>query len=169
MAKDFKQELTELINKHGLEKEMRDTPDYILAQVAVDAMAVFSEAVARRDEWHGFRNADKNYNDGNQEKPTDCGACKFRFKCASYLSKCSINDLLNYFHSVDGELERNLINEVLKDVEKALKGQINKNNDYQNTCIRELINMPKQALWMMYWDKRGKYEMIAISEAIKMK
>lgn len=32
MAKDFKQELTELINKHGLEKEMRDTPDYILAR-----------------------------------------------------------------------------------------------------------------------------------------
>lgn len=28
MKKDFKQELTELINKHGLEKEMRDTPDY---------------------------------------------------------------------------------------------------------------------------------------------
>lgn len=26
MKKDFKQELTELINKHGLEKEMRDTP-----------------------------------------------------------------------------------------------------------------------------------------------
>lgn len=44
MKKDFKQELTELINKHSLEKEMRDTPDYILAQVCVDAMAVFSEA-----------------------------------------------------------------------------------------------------------------------------
>ena len=26
MKKDFKQELTELINKHSLEKEMRDTP-----------------------------------------------------------------------------------------------------------------------------------------------
>ena len=37
MAKDFKKELTELINKHGLEKEMRDTPDYILAQVCIDA------------------------------------------------------------------------------------------------------------------------------------
>lgn len=29
MKKDFKQELTELINKHSLEKEMRDTPDFI--------------------------------------------------------------------------------------------------------------------------------------------
>jgi hypothetical protein len=46
MKKDFKQELTELINKHGLEKEMRDTPDFILAQVCIDAMAVFSEAIA---------------------------------------------------------------------------------------------------------------------------
>ena len=46
MKKDFKQELIELINKHSLEKEMRDTPDYILAQVCVDAMAVFSEAIA---------------------------------------------------------------------------------------------------------------------------
>lgn len=58
MKKDFKQELTELISKHSLEKEMRDIPDYILAQVCVDAMAVFSEAIARRDEWHGFRKAD---------------------------------------------------------------------------------------------------------------
>lgn len=59
MEKDFKQELTELINKHSLEKEMRDTPDFILAQVCIDAMAVFSEAIARRDEWHGFRKADE--------------------------------------------------------------------------------------------------------------
>lgn len=55
MKKDFKQELTELINKHGLEKEMRDTPDFILAQVCIDAMAVFSEAIARRDEWQKGR------------------------------------------------------------------------------------------------------------------
>lgn len=50
MAKDFKQELTELINKHGLEKEMRDTPDYILAEICIDAMAVYTEAIARRDD-----------------------------------------------------------------------------------------------------------------------
>lgn len=59
MKKDFIKELAELINKHGLEKEMRDTPDYILAQVCVDAMAVFSEAIARRDEYHGFSKADE--------------------------------------------------------------------------------------------------------------
>lgn len=50
MKKDFQTELTELINKHNLEGEMRDTPDYILAQVCIDAMAIFSEAIARRDE-----------------------------------------------------------------------------------------------------------------------
>lgn len=59
MKKDFKQELTELINKHGLEKEMRDTPDYILAEICIDARAVFTEAIARRGEWHGFRKADE--------------------------------------------------------------------------------------------------------------
>lgn len=41
MKKDFKQELTELINKHGLEKEMRDTPDYILAQVCIEQWRYF--------------------------------------------------------------------------------------------------------------------------------
>jgi hypothetical protein len=49
MKKDFKQELTELINKHSLEKEMRDTPDYILAEICIDAMAVFTEAIAAVD------------------------------------------------------------------------------------------------------------------------
>lgn len=73
MKKDFKQELTELINKHGLEKEMRDTPDFILAQVCIDAMAVFSEAIARRDEWHEFRKADeKSSQDAKHNYPDDC-------------------------------------------------------------------------------------------------
>lgn len=49
MEKEFIKELAELINKHGLEKEMRDTPGYISAQGCADAMAVFSEAMARRD------------------------------------------------------------------------------------------------------------------------
>lgn len=81
MKKYFIKELAELINKYGLEKEMRDTPDYILAQVCVDAMAVFSEAIARRDEWHGFRKADeKNAKDAKRNYPDDCNICKDRFK-----------------------------------------------------------------------------------------
>lgn len=72
MKKDFKQELTELINKHGLEKGMRDTPDYILAEICIDAMAVFTEAIARRDEWHEFRKADeKSSQDAKHNYPDD--------------------------------------------------------------------------------------------------
>lgn len=73
MKKDFEQELTELINKHGLEKEMQDTPDYILAQVCIDAMAKFSEMVAARDNWHGFRKADeKSSQDAEHNYPIKC-------------------------------------------------------------------------------------------------
>ena len=38
MEKEFIKELAELINKHGLEKEMRDTPDCISAQVCENAI-----------------------------------------------------------------------------------------------------------------------------------
>ena len=60
MKKDFKQELTELINKHGLEKEMRDTPDFILAQVCIDAMAVIPGRIgeSKRNRNNTFVNAD---------------------------------------------------------------------------------------------------------------
>lgn len=86
MKKDFKQELTELINKHSLEKEMRDTPDFILAQVCIDAMAVFSDAIARRDEWRGFRKADeKSSQDAKHNYPDDCNICKDCFKCADFM------------------------------------------------------------------------------------
>lgn len=95
MKKDFKQELTELINKHSLEKEMRDTPDYILAQVCVDAMAVFSEAIARRDEWHGLRKADEmNAKDAKRNYPEDCNICEDRFKCAGYMKTQPIANLI---------------------------------------------------------------------------
>ena len=57
MKKDFQTELIDLIKKHNLRSEMYDTPETILAQVCIDAMAVFSEAVALRDEWHGFNTA----------------------------------------------------------------------------------------------------------------
>lgn len=98
MKKDFKQELTELINKHGLEKEMRDTPDFILAQVCIDAMAVFSEAIARRDEWHEFRKADeKSSQDAKHNYPDDCNICKDRFKCADFMRTQPIANLIQRF------------------------------------------------------------------------
>lgn len=60
---------------------MRDTPDFILAQVCIDAMAVFTEAIARRDEWHGFRKADeKSSQDAKHNYPDDCIAENYPFK-----------------------------------------------------------------------------------------
>lgn len=122
MKKDFIKELAELINKHGLEKEMRDTPDYILAQVCVDAMAVFTEAIARRDEWYGLRNADaeKPKEEQKPESKIDCSKCEFRMKCAENLSKCKISELIEYFKKTGDRMEKMMINAVLKDVSDAL-------------------------------------------------
>ena len=52
-------EIAEVINRNSLEAHFNDTPDYILAKVAVEAMENFAEASARRDNWHGFKEADK--------------------------------------------------------------------------------------------------------------
>ena len=120
MAKDFKQELTELINKHGLEKEMRDTPDFILAQVCIDAMAVFSEAIARRDEWHGFRKADeKNAKDAKRNYPDDCNICKDRFKCADFMNKQPISNLIQRMIKTNDEEEIKAIYDCVKTACKA--------------------------------------------------
>lgn len=173
MKKDFKQELTELINKHGLEKEMRDTPDYILAQVCIDAMAVFTEAIARRDEWHGFRNADaeKPKEEQKPESKIDCSKCEFRMKCAEYMSKCKISELIENFKKTDDNEEKIMINAVLKDVSNALNrpDENHEKKRLKNTCIKELIKQHKGALYMMFWNGAGKYETIAISIALKEK
>lgn len=58
MKQEFAKELAELINRHGLEREFNDTPDYILAGVAIEAMEQFARNSAKRDDWHGFRTAD---------------------------------------------------------------------------------------------------------------
>ena len=113
MKKDFIKELAELINKHSLEKEMGDTPDYILAQVCVGAMAVFSEAIARRDEWHGFRKADeKNAADAKR----DCNICKDRFKCADYMRTQSISSLIQRCKTTKDREEKAAIVGLLKQI-----------------------------------------------------
>lgn len=77
---------------------MRDTPDFILAQVCIDAMAVFSEAIARRDEWHEFRKADeKSSQDAKHNYPDDCNICKDRFKCADFMRTQPIANLIQRF------------------------------------------------------------------------
>lgn len=45
----FLKEIAEVINRNSLEAHFNDTPDYILAKVAVEAMENFAEASARRD------------------------------------------------------------------------------------------------------------------------
>lgn len=41
-----------------MEKAFNDTPDFILARIAVEAMEMFTRASAHRDDYHGFRTAD---------------------------------------------------------------------------------------------------------------
>ena len=45
----FLKEIAEVINRNSLEAHFNDTPDYILAEVAVEAMENFAEVSARRD------------------------------------------------------------------------------------------------------------------------
>lgn len=124
MKKDFKQELTELINKHGLGKEMRDTTDYILAQVCIDAMAVFTEAIARRDEWHGSRKADeKNSQDAKHNYPDDCNICKDRFKCADYMRTQPISNLIQRFKTTKDKEEKGAIAGLLKQINADASGK----------------------------------------------
>lgn len=124
MKKDFKQELTELINKHSLEKEMRDTPDFILAQVCIDAMAVFSEAIARRDEWHGFRKADeKSSQDAKHNYPDDRNICKDRFKCADFMRTQPIANLIQRFKTTTDKEEKTAIAGLLKQINADASGK----------------------------------------------
>lgn len=173
MKKGFKEELIGLINKYSLEKEMRDTPDFILAQVCIDAMAVFTEAIARRDEWHGFRQADseKPKEEQKPESKIDCSKCEFRMKCAEYMSKCKISELIENFKNTDDNEAKIMINAVLKDVSNALNrpDENHEKERLKNTCIKELIKQHKGALYMMFWNGAGKYETIAISIALKEK
>ena len=103
---------------------MRDTPDYILAQVCVDAMAVFSEAIARRDEWHGFRKADeKNAKDAKRNYPEDCNICKDRFKCAGYMKTQPIANLIQRFKTTTDKEGKTAIAGLLKQINADASGK----------------------------------------------
>lgn len=51
----FLKEIAEVINRNSLEANFNDTPDYILAKVAVEAMENFAVASKLRDNWHGAK------------------------------------------------------------------------------------------------------------------
>lgn len=77
----FLKEISEVINRNSLEAHFNDTPDYILAEVAVEAMENFAEASARRDNWHGFKEADK---PGEVVRNEDCDNCPVRGDCPEH-------------------------------------------------------------------------------------
>ena len=65
----FVKEIAEVINRNSLEGNFNDTPDYILASVAVAAMEAFADASKVRDDWHGFKKADNRTEKPTEEKP----------------------------------------------------------------------------------------------------
>lgn len=77
----FLKEIAEVINRNSLEAHFNDTPDYILAEVAVEAMENFAEASARRDNYHGFKEADK---PGEVVRNEDCDNCPVRGGCPEH-------------------------------------------------------------------------------------
>lgn len=54
----FINEIAEVVNRNSMEKAFNDTPDCILALIAVEAMEMFTRASAHRDDFHEFRTAD---------------------------------------------------------------------------------------------------------------
>ena len=76
----FLKEIAEVINNNSLEGNFNDTPDYILAKVAVEAIESFAEASAKRDGWHGFKDADKKRPQPKETKPS-CKCCPFTAIC----------------------------------------------------------------------------------------
>lgn len=73
-------EIAEVINRNSLEAHFNDTPDYILAKVAVVAMENFAEASARR-ELARVKEADK---PGEVVRNEDCGNCPVRGICPEH-------------------------------------------------------------------------------------
>ena len=103
---------------------MRDTPDYILAQVCIDAMAVFSDAITRRDEWYGSRKADeKSSQDAKHNYQDDCNICKDRFKCADYMRTQPISNLIQRFKTTKDKEEKGAIAGLLKQINADASGK----------------------------------------------
>ena len=49
---DFRRELTELINKHSMEK-YSNTPDFLLAEFLENILMAFDISVNNREKWYG--------------------------------------------------------------------------------------------------------------------
>ena len=76
----FINEIAEVVNRNSMEKAFNDTPDFILARIAVEAMEMFTRASAHRDDFHEFRTADgrkyKAISESQKAKPVNtCKGC----------------------------------------------------------------------------------------------
>lgn len=84
---NFIKEIAEVINRNSMESAFNDTPDYILARVAVEAMEMFTRASAHRDDYHEFRTADYEkkrnaiLNRTNEKPAASCKGCPFTEIC----------------------------------------------------------------------------------------
>lgn len=56
----FETELRMLINKHSLEGESADTPDFVLANYLLDCLDAFTSAVKKRNDWYNMDSLLKN-------------------------------------------------------------------------------------------------------------
>lgn len=122
--REFEKDLAKLINKHGLESRLGDTPDYLLAHVAFQAMAEFGMAAKERDKWHGFRKADeKSLQDAKHNYPDDCNICKDRFKCADFMRTQSIVNLIQRFKTTTDKEEKTVIAGLLKQINADASGK----------------------------------------------
>lgn len=54
MNKNFRDELTSLLNRYSIENES-DTPDFLLAEYLLGCLEVFNKASRDRDRYHGFK------------------------------------------------------------------------------------------------------------------
>jgi hypothetical protein len=83
----FINEIAEVVNRNSMEKAFNDTPDFILARIAVEAMEMFARASAHRDDFHEFRTADYEKKRNNilsrqkQEPAASCKGCPFTEIC----------------------------------------------------------------------------------------
>lgn len=120
MNKNFEKELIALINKHGMEKEFGDTPDFILAKMAIVSMMNFSAATQERDKWHGFKKADKPKQENRRNiNPEDCRICIDRFRYSESMRRHLANIELLRLNETEGEIP-SYVKEVAEKLGEAL-------------------------------------------------
>lgn len=50
---DFERDLAAVVNKHGIEAYAANTPDFVIAKLMVQALAVYTAAMVSTEMWYG--------------------------------------------------------------------------------------------------------------------